>query len=118
MSERPQRIQRQRTRGWRLPPNSVFVGRGTRWGPGWVPDQLWWTSDRAKASVDVYRATILRRLTENPDLLVPLRGKHLACYCPLDRPCHADVLLELANQPMPGSHSPGHDRGPIRIDRE
>ena len=27
-----------------------------------------------------------------------LRGKHLACWCPLDQPCHADVLLELANE--------------------
>lgn len=26
-----------------------------------------------------------------------LRGKNLACWCPLDKPCHADVLLELAN---------------------
>lgn len=27
-----------------------------------------------------------------------LAGKNLACWCPLDQPCHADVLLELANQ--------------------
>jgi Domain of unknown function (DUF4326) len=27
-----------------------------------------------------------------------LSGKDLACWCPLDQPCHADVLLELANQ--------------------
>ena len=26
-----------------------------------------------------------------------LRGKDLACWCSLDQPCHADVLLELAN---------------------
>lgn len=26
-----------------------------------------------------------------------LRGKDLACWCPLDKPCHADVLLEVAN---------------------
>jgi hypothetical protein len=26
-----------------------------------------------------------------------LRGRDLACYCPLDEPCHADVLLEVAN---------------------
>jgi hypothetical protein len=26
-----------------------------------------------------------------------LRGHDLACWCPLDQPCHADVLLELAN---------------------
>lgn len=27
-----------------------------------------------------------------------LCGKDLACWCPLDQPCHADVLLELAAQ--------------------
>lgn len=26
-----------------------------------------------------------------------LRGKDLACWCSLDQPCHADVLLEIAN---------------------
>ena len=26
-----------------------------------------------------------------------LRGRDLMCWCPLDQPCHADVLLELAN---------------------
>jgi Domain of unknown function (DUF4326) len=26
-----------------------------------------------------------------------LAGKDLACWCPLDQSCHADVLLELAN---------------------
>jgi hypothetical protein len=30
--------------------------------------------------------------------LAPLRGKNLACWCKLDQPCHADVLLWLANQ--------------------
>jgi hypothetical protein len=33
------------------------------------------------------------------DCLPELRGKNLACWCPLDQPCHADVLLELANSP-------------------
>jgi hypothetical protein len=36
-------------------------------------------------------------LPERPDLS-ELRGKDLACWCPLDQPCHADVLLELANR--------------------
>lgn len=36
----------------------------------------WWPSDAAKGL---------------------LRGKDLACWCPLDQPCHADVLLEIAN---------------------
>jgi hypothetical protein len=26
-----------------------------------------------------------------------LRGKQLACWCPLGQPCHADVLIEVAN---------------------
>lgn len=29
-----------------------------------------------------------------------LRGKNLACWCRLDQPCDADVLLELANRPI------------------
>ena len=37
---------------------------------------------------------------EPPDVSI-LRGKDLACWCPLDQPCHADVLLELANQSAP-----------------
>lgn len=35
-------------------------------------------------------------LPVKPDLQ-PLRGKPLACFCALNQPCHADVLLELAN---------------------
>lgn len=31
------------------------------------------------------------------DVRASLRGKNLACFCPLDQPCHADVLLEIAN---------------------
>lgn len=37
------------------------------------------------------RNELIRRLPE-------LRGKNLACWCALDRPCHADILLELANR--------------------
>ena len=32
--------------------------------------------------------------------LPTLRGKNLACWCKPDAPCHADVLLELANRPV------------------
>jgi hypothetical protein len=27
-----------------------------------------------------------------------LRGRDLACWCPLDQPCHAEVLLRRANR--------------------
>jgi len=30
-----------------------------------------------------------------------LRGKNLACWCPIGEPCHADVLLEIANKAEP-----------------
>lgn len=36
------------------------------------------------------------------EILKELRGKNLACWCALDQPCHADVLLEIANTPEPG----------------
>jgi Domain of unknown function (DUF4326) len=32
------------------------------------------------------------------DLRFHLHGRDLACWCALDQPCHADVLLEIANQ--------------------
>ena len=38
------------------------------------------------------------RPEEREKFLAPLRGKNLACFCPLDQPCHADVLLEMANE--------------------
>jgi hypothetical protein len=52
--------------------------------------------------VERYRKWLLGEL-KHPDLPEPpslesLRGKNLACFCPLDKLCHADVLLELANK--------------------
>lgn len=59
-------------------------------------------------AVDLYQADLVATLaTPDPyydDLredLAALRGKDLACWCPLDQPCHADVLLELANRRLP-----------------
>jgi hypothetical protein len=39
----------------------------------------------------------MRWAADYPSDLLPLRGKNLACWCKLGEPCHADVLLELAN---------------------
>jgi hypothetical protein len=41
--------------------------------------------------------------------LPTLRGKNLACWCPLDTPdsyCHAGVLLRVANNPIRGTGEP------------
>ena len=101
----PKRIQRQRTKGWRMPEGAVYVGRPTRWGNEFTPDMLDMHDrplglDRA---IDLYRISTLRFIEEGDSRdvyawLQPLLGRDLACWCPLDQPCHADVLLELANQ--------------------
>jgi hypothetical protein len=110
-------VQRSRGRGAIFPPNTIYVGRPGRFGNPFtiakyreafgsrIPDATasaecvvmfrlwlngcdrWWQgpeSDQAR-----------RAITSN---VHRLRGKNLGCWCPLDQPCHADVLLEMANQ--------------------
>lgn len=100
----PRRIQRKRTKGWKMPENTVYVGRPSKWG-----NPFWCTSRQeaeVAASVDYYR----RWLEGEPGLgadpaegrelayqVSELRGKNLACWCPLDEACHGDVLLRIAN---------------------
>jgi hypothetical protein len=89
------RIQRKRTKGWRMPPNTVYVGRPSHWGNPWRVGM--WNGAATvtlEASLFQYRAWATDLMAN--DLLDPLRGKDLACWCPLDQPCHADILLELA----------------------
>ncbi len=91
----PARIQRKRTKGWKMPENTTYVGRPTPWGNPFVVD------DHAPAAVCVeqFRRYVLGRIENGTGYpLAALRGKNLACWCPLDMPCHADVLLEIANQ--------------------
>lgn len=118
-----QRIQRQRTKGWRTPlctcgcgKPAIYVGRPTKWGnpkrPGDTFD--WWvmgktltsTIQDAAEAVDYYTLWLT---DHHPDDIPPgpagdltsLTGHDLMCWCPLDQPCHADVLLELANGGAP-----------------
>ena len=91
----PRRIKLQRTRGWRTPDNTVVVARPTRWGNPFVPGTPG-IPDRAEA-VRRYRAMIAADAALQAAAREALRGRNLACWCPLDGPCHADVLLELAN---------------------
>jgi len=110
------RIQRRRTKGWKMPEGAIYVGRPTKWGNPFViskdvaippiPEPMWAVrfNNRllvrfdgrelaAADAVDRYRL-LARELRMSA---VELRGKDLACWCPLDQPCHADVLLEIAN---------------------
>ena len=89
----PHRRQRSRRKGARLPAGCVVVSRPTKWGN---PHPL--SLGRAEA-VRRYRDDQLagRLAVSVADVRAELSGRDLACYCPLDEPCHADVLLDVAN---------------------
>lgn len=118
----PIRVQRKRTKGWRNPPNTVYVGRGTKFGNpfrlsadgtieayttigGW---ETWSFGNGFKASDIVtlyedwvkgeFRNTLLPLPPKPSDILLSLRGKNLSCFCSLSAPCHADVLLKMAKE--------------------
>jgi len=93
-SSPPKRIQRKRTKGWKMPENTVYVGRPSKWGNPYPVE-----SDRSNEYFVLARyRDHLRFAFMLTKVVVELRGKNLACWCPIDRPCHADVLLELANR--------------------
>lgn len=100
----PVRIQRKRTAEWRMPPNTVYVGRPSKWGnPYTVGDVTYINSGRTKIKMDAALAVSRFRERAVPSLdsaeiIRELRGKNLACWCRLDQPCHADVLLKIANR--------------------
>ena len=48
----------------------------------------------AEGAVAEFAIYVAMGFVGDPD---ELRGKDLACWCPLDKPCHADVLLREAN---------------------
>lgn len=90
----PRRIQRKRTRGWRKPADAIVVSRPSRWGnPFRVGDQatLVRLFEQWLVNSDDPRAQWMRAN------LRLLRGHDLACWCEPGEPCHADVLLRLAN---------------------
>jgi hypothetical protein len=103
VSSTPKRIQRRRTKGWRMPRNAVYVGRNGSlcgWGnPFIVGDLLNGGNMSAQETVDQFRRALVEgRLQFNvAKVRAELAGKDLACWCKLSDPCHADVLLELAN---------------------
>lgn len=105
----PVRVQLKRTKGWRMPPNTVKVDRSTKWGNPFVVGETYPIVEEGCSepigqskiesvadAVYAFRPWCDEYMAQWGDL-EPLRGKNLACWCALDVPCHADVLLELAN---------------------
>ena len=120
---KPQRIQLSRSKGWRMPPNTIKVDRTTKWGnpaivgkDGTAADCVYWyvlmlagyiicragIGDRQQAAAKVLAA-------EKAKGYPTLRGKNLACWCKPGKPCHGDVMLEIANRRKKG----GLDLGKI-----
>lgn len=113
MSDQPVRVQLRRIKGWRLPPNTLSVARPTKWGNPFVvgkphpycrPDEI--AEGHACASPMTREEAVeaFTALYWSPEELAELRGKNLACWCG-PGPCHADVLLELANRPTGPRHA-------------
>lgn len=123
MQREPQRIQRKRTAGWRLPDGAVIVDRSTKWGNpillSDVASQFPSLDDRQVAQLVVMDFEVLakrghlgfpnwRRLggERGPiewtypsveEIRAELAGKDLACWCETGAPCHVDPLLRIAN---------------------
>lgn len=120
----PERIQLRRTKGWRMPEHTWSVARPGRWGnPFRVGSRYRWAAgkpcpypqrDPADAFVDMTDEVVTCETAEQAvtwyrwwiTMMVPSKGRdavtclagwNLACWCPLDQHCHADVLLEIAN---------------------
>lgn len=138
--QKPKRIQRKRTKGWRMPEGAIYVGRPTRFGnpfqaykcdccgywdvrddnevtylvdhtyvrqPHVQADRTTWTTqsqasaEAARLYADELTYWVGGRMSWDPEFaeaVASLRGSDLACWCPLNQPCHADVLLEVANR--------------------
>jgi hypothetical protein len=113
---KPVRVQLKRSKGWRMPPNTVKVDRSSRWGNPFVICKVAQASRLGKHAQtelvgklvrDRERAIALfKQWISGPSEVAAewrgsvheLRDRNLACWCPLDGPFHADVLLELANR--------------------
>ncbi len=95
----PIRLQLSRKKGFNLQEHSraangmecVNCARPSRWGNPYKVGEF----GTAKVCVQQYKSELWTR--DREEISAELSGKNLACWCSLDAPCHADVLLEIAN---------------------
>lgn len=94
------RIQRQRTPGWRMPPGAIYIGRPSAYANPYGigeqhPDVPFTCPMNRDQVIALFRRYAAERLEREPGWLEPLRDQTLACWDPLDVPCHGDVIAEL-----------------------
>ncbi|WP_237480769.1 DUF4326 domain-containing protein [Lichenibacterium dinghuense] len=106
----PVRIRLSRARGFGLQALSratnglpaIVVARPSRWGnphrwqscPADIGPANWARGAAVDAFQEDLRAGRLRFTCE--EVRAELAGHNIACWCPLDGPCHGDVLLDIA----------------------
>lgn len=92
-----------------MPANTVKIDRSTRWGNPYVAGAIVRdprTGRRIRVATRAIAISLFERYLRSAhatallaDARAHLRGVNLACWCPLDEPCHGDVLLRLVNSP-------------------
>ena len=114
------RVQRKRTKGWKMPENAIYVGRPTMFGnpfniveskqggnfwveaPGTYLNNILnkWDvpfntkNEAAQIACNCYK-DMIEKDSEMLAEIQKLKGKNLACWCSLSAPCHVDILIEL-----------------------
>ena len=101
----PSRIQRRRTFGWRAPLDEnglppIYVGRGSKFGNPFVCRKF------PELAVELFSDLVWRDWQNLPSGIAlarfkfggcdkrPYYERNLMCFCSIDKPCHADVLLK------------------------
>jgi len=120
------RVQRKRIKGYRQPPGTIYVGRPTKWGNpimlngdcifidasyrrNILSPWVFYNMGDIDDILYLYELVLKGTACVNKDLqywsdhfsklnVKDLKGANLSCWCPLDKPCHADILLKYANQ--------------------
>jgi len=110
MKSKPVRLQYRRTKGFKLvSPNglpNICVDRRSKWGNPFVVGEVAYlkcpggiTLQPVKITNDICLKLFNESAEEMADIIQKeLRGKNLVCWCRPDRPCHADILITIANR--------------------
>jgi hypothetical protein len=97
----PKRIQRKRTKGWRLPANAKCVTRPHKFGNPFdtAAEFRVWLEAIINGGVLCGKLETQSHMLRIAHDIEELRGLDLACWCSLTKDCHADILIEFANRP-------------------
>lgn len=100
---KPIRVQRKRTKGFKMPENTVYVGRPSKWGNPFKVKMDKGEKPRNPnlpilIALSAYKKYIQEQVKGGNLNIKELKGKNLACWCKIGKPCHADILLKLANE--------------------